>query len=114
MSTFVVVLGVLVVAGVLGLGEYLAMAGDVLIWLSLCAADRGARPADLETSRRTLGESSSRLSGLDAGGGDDEVGREAEQDPGDEEPDDEHRMAVLAVDREELPHDVEDRAAGER
>jgi hypothetical protein len=35
MSTFVVVLGVLVVAGVLGLGEYLAMAGDVLIWL-LC------------------------------------------------------------------------------
>jgi hypothetical protein len=35
MSTFVVVLGALVVAGVLGLGTYLAMAGDVLIWL-LC------------------------------------------------------------------------------
>lgn len=35
MSTFVVVLGVLVVAGVLGLGTYLAMAGDLLIWL-LC------------------------------------------------------------------------------
>jgi hypothetical protein len=35
-STFVVVLAVLVVAGVLGLGEYLALAGDVLIWL-LCA-----------------------------------------------------------------------------
>jgi hypothetical protein len=35
-STFLVVLGVLVVAGVLGLGEYLAVAGDVLIWL-LCA-----------------------------------------------------------------------------
>jgi hypothetical protein len=36
MSTFVVVLGVLVVAGVLGLGAYLALAGDVLIWL-FCA-----------------------------------------------------------------------------
>jgi hypothetical protein len=35
-STFVVVLAVLVVAGVLGLGEYLADVGDVLIWL-LCA-----------------------------------------------------------------------------
>jgi len=35
-STFVVVLGVLVVAGVLGLGGYLADVGDVLIWL-LCA-----------------------------------------------------------------------------
>jgi len=33
MSTFMVVLGLLVVAGVLGLGEYLAFAGDVLIWL---------------------------------------------------------------------------------
>jgi hypothetical protein len=33
MSTFAVVLGVLVVAGVLGLGAYLAFAGDVLIWL---------------------------------------------------------------------------------
>jgi hypothetical protein len=32
-STFVIVLGVLVVAGVLGLGAYLAFAGDVLIWL---------------------------------------------------------------------------------
>jgi hypothetical protein len=35
MSTFVVVLGFLVAAGVLGLGAYLAFAGDVLIWL-LC------------------------------------------------------------------------------
>jgi hypothetical protein len=35
MSTFVVVVGVLVLAGVLGLGEYLADVGDVLIWL-LC------------------------------------------------------------------------------
>jgi len=33
MSSFVVVLGALVVAGVLGLGEYLADVGDVLIWL---------------------------------------------------------------------------------
>jgi hypothetical protein len=32
-STFVMVLGLLVVAGVLGLGAYLAFAGDVLIWL---------------------------------------------------------------------------------
>jgi hypothetical protein len=32
-STFVVVLGLLVVAGVLGLGAYIAFAGDVLIWL---------------------------------------------------------------------------------
>jgi hypothetical protein len=32
-STFVVVLGVLVLAGVLGLGGYLADVGDVLIWL---------------------------------------------------------------------------------
>jgi hypothetical protein len=36
MSTFIVVLGALVVAGILGLAEYLALAGDVLIWL-LCA-----------------------------------------------------------------------------
>jgi hypothetical protein len=36
LSTFLVVLGTLVVAGVLGLGAYLAFAGDVLIWL-LCA-----------------------------------------------------------------------------
>jgi len=35
-STFLVVLGALVVAGVLGLAEYLALAGDILIWL-LCA-----------------------------------------------------------------------------
>jgi hypothetical protein len=35
-STFVVVLGVLVLVGVLGSGEYLADVGDVLIWL-LCA-----------------------------------------------------------------------------
>src|SRR6478752_2599344 len=70
-----------------------------------------APPADREQPRST-GRASSRLSGLDAGGGDDEVGREAEQDPGDEEPGDEHRMAVLAVDREELPHHVEDRTAG--
>ncbi|HEX5173127.1 MAG TPA: hypothetical protein VFV91_03175 [Gaiellaceae bacterium] len=34
-STFVVVLGALVVAGVLGLGGFLADVGDVLIWL-LC------------------------------------------------------------------------------
>ena len=33
MSSFVVVLGALVAAGVLGLGEYLADVGDVLIWL---------------------------------------------------------------------------------
>jgi hypothetical protein len=33
MSTFVVVLGLLVVAGVLGLGAYLAAAADILIWL---------------------------------------------------------------------------------
>jgi hypothetical protein len=32
-STFFVVLGLLVVAGVLGLGAYIAFAGDVLIWL---------------------------------------------------------------------------------
>jgi hypothetical protein len=32
-STFVVVFGLLVVAGVLGLGEYLATAADVLTWL---------------------------------------------------------------------------------
>jgi hypothetical protein len=32
-STFAVVLGVLVVAGVLGAGAYIAFAGDVLIWL---------------------------------------------------------------------------------
>jgi hypothetical protein len=32
MSTFLAVLAVLVVAGVLGLGAYLAFAGDVLIW----------------------------------------------------------------------------------
>jgi hypothetical protein len=32
-STFVVLLGLLVVAGVLGLGPYLADAGDILIWL---------------------------------------------------------------------------------
>jgi hypothetical protein len=35
-STFGLVLAGLVVAGVLGLGAYLALAGDVLIWL-LCA-----------------------------------------------------------------------------
>jgi hypothetical protein len=35
-STFVVVLALLVVAGVLGLGAYLATAADILIWL-LCA-----------------------------------------------------------------------------
>src|SRR6185312_5131859 len=34
---------------------------------------------------------------LDAGGGDHEVGREAEQDPGHEQPGDEHRVAVLAI-----------------
>jgi hypothetical protein len=33
MSTFGVVLGALVVAGVLGLGAYLATAADFLIWL---------------------------------------------------------------------------------
>jgi hypothetical protein len=33
MSTFVLVLGVLVAAGVLGLGAYLALAGDILLWL---------------------------------------------------------------------------------
>jgi hypothetical protein len=38
--------------------------------------------------------------GLDAGGGDDEVRREAEQDAGHEEPGHEHRMAIPAVDRE--------------
>jgi hypothetical protein len=32
-STFIVVLALLVIVGVLGLGEYLAVAGDVLIWL---------------------------------------------------------------------------------
>jgi hypothetical protein len=32
-KTFLAVLGVLVVAGVLGLGPYLASAGDILIWL---------------------------------------------------------------------------------
>jgi hypothetical protein len=36
LSTFGIVLAALVVAGVLGLGEYLAFAGDVLIWI-LCA-----------------------------------------------------------------------------
>src|SRR5262249_8592290 len=35
-STFAVVLGVLVVAGVLGAGAYLATAADILVWL-LCA-----------------------------------------------------------------------------
>ena len=34
-STFLAVLAVLVIAGVLGLADYLALAGDVLIWL-LC------------------------------------------------------------------------------
>jgi hypothetical protein len=33
MSTFLIVFGALVVAGVLGLGAYLASAADVLIWL---------------------------------------------------------------------------------
>jgi hypothetical protein len=33
MSTFVVVLGALVIAGVLGLGAYLASAADILLWL---------------------------------------------------------------------------------
>jgi hypothetical protein len=33
MPTFLAVLGVLVVLGVLGLGSYLASAADVLIWL---------------------------------------------------------------------------------
>jgi hypothetical protein len=33
LSTFFVVFGVLVVAGVLGLGTYLALAGDILLWL---------------------------------------------------------------------------------
>src|SRR5204863_6327497 len=50
---------------------------------------------------------------LDPGRGDDEVGRETEQDPGHEQPGDEHRMAVLAVHRKQLPDDVEDRATGD-
>src|SRR5262245_65315774 len=54
------------------------------------------------------------VSGLDAGGGNHEVGREAQEDPGHEEPGDEHRVAVLAVDREQLLDDVEDRAARDR
>jgi hypothetical protein len=33
MSTFAAVLGLLVVAGVLGLGAYLADVADILIWL---------------------------------------------------------------------------------
>src|SRR4029077_4524668 len=60
----------------------------------------------------SLGRASSRLSGLDAGGGDDEVRREAEHDPGDEEPGDEYRVSVFAVDREQFLDDVEDRAPG--
>ena len=55
-----------------------------------------------------------RYSLRDAGRADDEVRRKAEQQAEEDEPHHEHGVSVLAVRDEELLHDVEDRACGDR